>query len=50
MGEKNLFSQLFIFITSPFFPISTTLLVITVSKKKKKEKEIMGKKRLFIQR
>jgi len=36
MGEKTLFSRIQILITSPLFPISTTLLVITIMMHKKK--------------
>jgi hypothetical protein len=39
MGEKTLFSRIQILITSPLFPISTTLLVITVMMHKKKNME-----------
>jgi hypothetical protein len=38
MGEKTLFSLIQNLITSPLFPISTTLLVITVMMHKKKNK------------
>jgi hypothetical protein len=44
MGEKTLFSRIQILITSPLFPISTTLLVITImmhEKKNNREKTLL---------